>query len=305
MFLAYGRRGMMVRAPFVQKAMRAIHAVGGTALFHCEDGDLIDALEDAAVTSGRTAPEHYAATRPSEAEASAIGVVSFSATETGCPTYIVHVSSAAGLAAVERARERGVPLWAETCPQYILLDDEAMRRFGPAAKIAPPLRTAADRLAIGTGLRMGAINTVGSDHASYSQAAKTGGAGNIFAVPFGMPGAPTLWPSMYSWAVEQGVPLPHLVRAMAEMPARVFGLSPRKGTLQPGGDGDIILVDPSARKTVDAEAIWPHVCPSPLAGAVLAGWPHITISRGDMIWHDGKWMAEPGRGHLVAQEPRK
>jgi dihydroorotase-like cyclic amidohydrolase len=285
--------------------MCAIRAVGGTALFHCENGDLIDALEDAAIAGGRTSPEHYAATRPPEAEASAIGVVGFAAAETGCPTYIVHVSSAAGLAAVERARERGVPLWAETCPQYILLDDGAMRRFGPAAKIAPPLRTAADRLAIGTGLRMGAINTVGSDHASYSQNAKAAGGSDIFAVPFGMPGAPTLWPTMYSWAVEQGVPLPHLVRAMAEMPARVFGLTPRKGTLQPGGDADIILVDPSTKRTIDAAAIWPHVCPSPLAGAVVAGWPHTTISRGQIIWREGQCTATPGRGALVPQEARR
>ena len=304
MFLAYGRRGMMVRPSFARRALREIRSIRGTALFHCENGDLIDALEDAAIASGRVRSEHYAPTRPPEAEAHAIDVVSFAAAETGCDTYVVHLSSAAGLAAIERARARGIPLWAETCPQYILLDESAMHRFGAEAKIAPPLRKASDCMAIGAALRMGTINTVGSDHASYSRAAKAAGNDNIFDAPFGMPGAPTLWPSMYTWAVESGIPLPHLVRAMAEMPARVFGLAPRKGTLQPGGDADIILVDPAAKQTVDAAAIWPHVSPSPMEGAVLSGWPQMTMCRGEIVWEDGGCVAESGYGRFLPQEPR-
>jgi dihydropyrimidinase len=232
-------------------------------------------------------------------------MVGLAAQATGCPAYIVHVSSAEGLAAVGRVRSRGVPLWAETCPQYILMGDDDLRRLGPPARIAPPLRTGADRRALGTAVMTGAINTIGSDHASYSPAAKAKGNDNIFEAPFGMPGAPTHFPCMFTWALENNVALPMLIRAMAEAPARLFGLGARKGALNPGMDADIILVDPAARRTVDAAKIWPDVCANPLAGASLAGWPQTTISRGEVVWDDGQLMGSGSRGHAVPQVPRE
>jgi dihydroorotase (multifunctional complex type) len=301
MFLAYKRRGMMVREEFLFAAMAEIARVGGIALIHAENGEMIDRLEQTAMAAGRVAPEHYAATRPPEAEASAIDVVALAAEATGCPTYIVHVSSSAGLAAVARARRRGVPLWAETCPQYLLLDDTMVRRHGPMAVISPPLRTEADQTALGTAIATGAVNSIGSDHASYSAAAKERGKDNIFASPFGMPGAPILLPSMVTWALDHGVPLPIVVRAMSETPARLFGLSHRKGTLRPGADADIVLIDPTARQTVDADVLWPSVCPSPIAGRSLAGWPLLTMSRGEVVWRDDKVTAGAGRGELIGQ----
>jgi dihydroorotase-like cyclic amidohydrolase len=305
MFLAYKRRGMMVRDSFLFAAMQEIGRIGGIALVHAENGEMIDRLEQMAIAAGRVKPADYAPTRPPEAEASAIDVVALASHATGCPAYIVHVSSRAGLAALEAARRRGVPLWAETCPQYILLDEQCVHRHGPLAVIAPPLRTPVDQSALAAAVMTGAVNSIGSDHASYSPAAKDRGKDNIFASPFGMPGAPTLWPSLFTWAIEHDVPLPILVRAMSETPARLFGLAHRKGTLLPGADADIILVDPRARRTVDAATLWPNVCPSPLAGRSLAGWPAITISRGQIIWRDGKLTAADGRGQLIKQTGRK
>jgi dihydroorotase (multifunctional complex type) len=305
MFLAYKRRGMMVSERFLFAAMEEIRRLGGIVLVHSEAGELVDRLEQQAVSAGRVAPEDYAPTRPPEAEAAAIDMVGLAVQTTGCPAYIVHVSSAEGLAAVGRARQRGVPLWAETCPQYVLLGDEEMRRHGASARIAPPLRTEADRRALGTALMAGAINTVGSDHASYSPAAKAKGRDNIFEAPFGMPGAPTHFPSMFTWAQESGVSLSTLVRAMAETPARLFGLGNRKGSLTPGMDADIILVDPHARQVVEAERIWPSVCPNPLVGRSLAGWPKTTISRGEVVWDDGQFTAAGGRGELIPQRQQE
>ena len=302
MFMAYKRRGMMVRDEFLFAAMDAIHKVGGIALIHAEHGELVDYLEQAAVASGRTAVECYEPTRPAEAEAAAIEIVALAAQATGCPAYIVHLSSNLGLAAVERARRRGVPIWTETCPQYLLLDDDTLRHVGAAAKVAPPLRTAADRRSLGTALLTGSVNTIGSDHASFSAEAKAGGGGNIFAAPFGMSGAPTLWPSMFTWALDNGIPLPVLVRAMAETPARLFGLSHRKGSLAPGADADIIIVDPKLRQTVDMKAVSPNVCPNPAAGGPLAGWPEITIARGEIVWRDGQVTGAAGRAQLIAQQ---
>ncbi|MBK8742008.1 MAG: amidohydrolase family protein [Betaproteobacteria bacterium] len=302
MFMAYKRRGMMVRDEFLFDAMEAIRKVGGIALIHAEHGELVDYMEQAAVAAGQTAPECYEPTRPAEAEAAAIEIVALAAQATGCPAYIVHLSSNQGLAAVERARRRGVPIWAETCPQYLLLDNDTLREVGAPAKVAPPLRTSADRRSLGTALLTGAVNTVGSDHASFSAEAKAGGGGNIFAAPFGMSGAPTLWPSMFTWALDNGIPLTVLVRAMSEAPARLFGLSHRKGSLSPGADADIIIVDPALRQTVDVKSIAPAVCPNPVADRALAGWPDITISRGEVVWHDGRVTGMPGRAQLITQQ---
>jgi dihydroorotase (multifunctional complex type) len=301
MFLAYKRRGMMVREDFLFAAMREISRLGGIALLHAEDGELIDNLEQAAVAAGRVKPEDYAPTRPPQAEACAVDMGALAAEATRCRTYIVHVSSSAALGAVERARRRGVRLIAETCPQYLLLDDGDVRRHGPAAVIAPPLRSAADQVALGTALATGAINTIGSDHASHETATKARGENNIFLSPFGMPGAPTLLPAMFTWAVDHGVPLSILVRAMSEMPASVFGLGHCKGSLLPGQHADILLIDPQQRRVVDSATIWPNVCPSPLAGRLLAGWPLMTIARGDVIYRDGTIVGEGGRGQRIAQ----
>jgi dihydroorotase-like cyclic amidohydrolase len=305
MFLAYKRRGMMVSDEFLFAALRAIRGVGGIALLHAEHGEFVDVLEQAAIAEGRTCAEHYEPTRPAEAEATSIEVVGLAAQATGCPVYIVHLSSGLGLAAVERARRRGIAMWAETCPQYLLADDTLLRRVGAGAKIAPPLRTPADCRALGTGLLTGAINTVGSDHASYRLDAKAAAGDDIFAVPFGMPGAPVLWPAMFTWALDKAVPLPVLVRAMAEMPARLFGLAERKGSLAPGADADLILVDPAVRQQLDCARVWPDICPSPLAERPLAGWPSLTMSRGEIVFEDGEVVGRAGRGRLVVQQERR
>ncbi len=304
LFLAYKRRGLMVSERFLLDAMAAIAAAGGVALVHAEDGELIDWLEARAEAAGRRGLDAYAPTRPALAEALAIHLAGACARVTGCPAYIVHLSSAAGLDAVEAARRDGAALAVETCPQYLLLDDAALREQGPLAKVAPPLRSPRDREALGAALAAGRIDTVGSDHASHPRAAKETGRQDIFAAPFGMPGAPTLWPAMFTWASERGVPLPVLVRAMAEAPARLLGVGDRKGHLRPGADADLIIVDLTARRAVDAEAFWPAAAPSPLAGRALAGWPDITIVRGRVVCQDGEVVAGAGSGRFVPQGER-
>jgi dihydroorotase-like cyclic amidohydrolase len=301
LFLAYKRRGMMVSERFLFEAFDAIAALGGIALIHAEDGELVDRLELAAVAAGRRAPEHYAPTRPPEAEGAAIEMVALAAQATGCPAYVVHVSTEEGLAALERARRRGVPLWAETCPQYILLNDEALSRYGAAARIAPPLRQPRDQRALATALRTGAVNTLGSDHASYSREAKAQGGEDIFAAPFGMPGAPTHFPSMFTFAQDNGFDLSTVVRAMSDAPARLFGLQRRKGSLAPGLDADLILVDPVARRVVDADRLWPTLAPNPLAGKRLGGWPEKTFVRGVLAFDGGTVVAPTGSGEAIPQ----
>lgn len=300
-FLAYRRRGMMVSERFLLEAMAEVRRHAGVVLVHCEDGDVIDFLERRAHDEGRRNPASYEPSRPPESEAVSVALACLCAQATGCPLYVVHLSSVAGLCAIEEARHRGACVWVETCPQYLLMDDSTLLEHGPIAKIAPPLRRPADRRALGAALATGAVNTVGSDHASHALSDKRDGANDIFAAPFGMPGSPTLWPSMYTWADEHRVPLPVLVRAMAQTPARLFGLGARKGHLRPGADADLVVIDPTQSRLVDAAALWPGTAPSPLAGRRLKGWPKLTLSRGEVIWADGEFRAAPGRAQFIKQ----
>lgn len=301
LFLAYKARGMMASEGFLYAAFETIRRFGGVALIHAETGELIDRLESAAIAAGRFQPRDYAPTRPPQAEAAAIEMVGLAAEATGCDAYVVHVSSAEGLAALEAARLRGVPLWAETCPQYLLLEDASLEEFGPAARIGPPLRGATDRRALAAAVRTGAINTIGSDHASYSVEMKARGAANIFDAPMGMPVAPAMLPSLLTWASETGTPFSTVVRAVSETPARLFGLADRKGALNPGADADIILVDPDTRRSVAEIGAWSDVCPSPLEKRPFLGWPVTTISRGEIVWDDGRLQSGGGHGRFLRQ----
>jgi dihydropyrimidinase len=199
-------------------------------------------------------------------------------------------------------------VWTETCPQYLLLSDAEMERWGPLAKIGPPLRRAdgPDREALWDGSVQGYIATVGSDHAPRAKAQKEPGWRNIFVdpagrpIPFGSPSVETLVPLLYSeGVVKRGLPLPWMARVLAENPARIFGLYPRKGVIQPGADADLLLVDPEARWTI---RVADH---HGIAGWTLyedwavRGRPWMTLLRGQVLLNQGTLEQGPGFGRYL------
>ena len=168
MFQAYRKRGMLFRDDQLLRGMQLTVASGALAMVHAENGDVIDLLEDQLIARGQTGPEHYLASRPHAAEAEAVGRAIRLAELAGCPLYVVHLSTAAGAAEVAAARARGQAVFGETCPQYLLLTDDEMRRQKGLAKIAPPLRWASDAEALWQALARGSVQTVGSDHAPFT-----------------------------------------------------------------------------------------------------------------------------------------
>jgi dihydropyrimidinase len=253
MFMAYRSRGMMLTDDQLLDAMETIAAAGALAMVHAENGSAIDHLEQKLIAAGRTGPEHYLESRPSllEAEATARAVVL--ARIAACPLYVVHVSCREALAVTTRAKAEGQRVFAETCPHYLVLTDDEVRRQGPGAKIGPPLRTRADVDALWGYARDGAVDTVASDHGAHPPEAKRRGADNIFAAAFGVPGTETLLPITYHYGVQEGrIPITRLVDLLAERPAKIFGLYPRKGTWQVGADADLVVLDPAGSVTVTA-----------------------------------------------------
>ncbi|HEY7651299.1 MAG TPA: amidohydrolase family protein, partial [Methylomirabilota bacterium] len=204
----------------------------------------------------------------------------------------------------------GQPVWTETCPQYLLLSDREMERWGPFAKIGPPLRPAngGDHDALWAGTERGVISSIASDHSPRVPAAKEPGRANIFVdaqgrpIPFGAPSLETLVPLVYGeGVVKRGMPLTWMARVLAENPARIFGLFPRKGAIRVGADADLTIIDPDADATI---RVADH---HGIAGWTLyEGWkargrPWMTILRGQVLLNQGRLEQKPGYGQFLAR----
>jgi dihydropyrimidinase len=309
MFMTYKKRGnRMCSDDFICRAMDRIAAHGGLTQLHCENGDVIEYLENKAIAEGRLAPKYFPATCPEWAEEEAINRGIKMGALTGSPVYVVHLSTQLGLARIKQAQAEGQRVWTETCPQYLLLTDELMEPWGPLAKMGPPLRRAGgpDRDALWNGLAHGYISTVGSDHAPRSKQAKEPGWQNIFvdpqgkSIPFGSPSVETLMPLVYSEGVaRRDLPISWMARVLSENPARIFGLYPRKGTIRVGADADLLIIDPEPEWTITVKD---H---RGMAGWTLyEGWnargrPWMTLLRGRVLLNQGTLEQEPGYGRYL------
>jgi dihydropyrimidinase len=315
MFMTYKKRPhRMVSDEFMAKAMEIIGSLGALCQLHCENGDVLCYLEDRAIAAGHTHPRDFPPTCPDWTEEEAINRAILIGGLTRCPLYVVHLSTKLGLERIKRAQLEGQRVWTETCPQYLLLSDEAMERFGPFAKIGPPLRPVhgPDREALWRGSEEGFIATVASDHSPRVPSAKEPGWKNIFVdaqgkpIPFGAPSLETLVPLMYSeGVVKRGLPITWLARVMAENPARIFGLYPRKGTIRVGADADLTIWDPDGETTIQAVHHLGIAGFTPYEGWTVRGRPWMTLLRGQTMLSEGRLWQEPGYGrYLTRSSPR-
>ncbi len=216
----------------------------------------------------------------------------------GCPLYIVHVTSAAALTEVRRAQADGRDLVAETCPQYLTVTDDAVAERGAIAKVAPPLRSRPNLDALWEGVRDGCIDLIGSDHSPYTRAQKE--AVSFTDSTFGAPGVETLLPVLYSEGAAAGrISLDRLVQVTSEFPARVLGLRPRKGSLHPGADADIVVIDPDGETIVRAADQHTNSDYSLLEGETLKGRIEMTLVRGEVVVREGALEKKPGFGHFI------
>ncbi|MBI2219067.1 MAG: amidohydrolase family protein [Candidatus Rokubacteria bacterium] len=311
LFMTYKKRPpRMCPDDFVIAAMERIAKAGGVTQLHCENGDVLDFLENRAIAEGRTAPKDFPPTCPDWAEEEAINRAITMGAMTGSPVYVVHLSTRLGLERIKAAQVQGQRVWTETCPQYLLLDDSLMERWGPYAKMGPPLRpaTGPDRDAMWNGLAGGFIATVGSDHAPRVKAAKEPGWKNIFVdpegkpIPFGNPSVETMVPLMYSeGVVKRGLPLTWMARVLAENPARIFGLYPRKGAIRVGSDADLLIIDPEPEWTVTANELRGIAGMTLYEGWRMRGRPWMTLLRGRVLLNQRKLEQEPGYGRYLAR----
>ena len=315
MFMTYKKRpGRMCDDDYICQAMELVAAAGGVMQLHCESGNIIEYLENKLIAEGHTHPTDFPSACPDWAEEEAVNRAIKMGAATGCPTYVVHLSTQLGLERIKQAQAQGQRVWTETCPQYLLLSDAEMARFGPLAKIGPPLRpeNGPDRRALWRGLAQGYVSIVASDHAPHPQELKQPGWDNIFvdpsgrSIPFGSPGLETIVPLMYSeGVVKGGLPIWWLARVMAENPARIFGLYPRKGIIQVGSDADLLILDPGGDRVITAKEHRSNAGYTLFEGWRVNGRPWMTLLRGQVLLNQGKLEQTPGYGKfLVCEGPR-
>lgn len=284
-------------ARIMRAGMERIAGFGSFLAVHAEDEEMTGQLTAELRAAGRKDRAAWGEARPIAAELQAIDEAIALAEATGARLHIVHVSCAAGIDRISAAKARGVAVSAETCAHYLCFDETDLERLGPVAKCAPPLRAPREREQLWERVFSGAVDIITSDHSPCLWEEKTAGDADIFEAWGGISGVQSTLPALLTEGVrKRGLPLPELVRMTASNPARLFGLHPRKGSLGPGADADLVLVDPERSFTLTAADLHYRNRHSAYVGAQFTGSVARTISRGETVFVDGRIVGPAGRG---------
>ncbi len=307
LFMAY--RGIfMLDDGSIFKALLRTGQNGGTICMHAENGDVIDVLVQRALAAGHTAPKYHALTRPPRAEAEATHRAIALAEIADVPIYIVHLSAAEALEKVTEARDRGLLAYAETCPQYLFLsyDNYEEPDFGGSKYVmSPPLRDKAKQDQLWRGLRFNDLQCVSTDHCPFCMKEKRLGENDFSKIPNGAPGIETRMSLVYDGGVRAGrISLNRFVELTSTSPAKIFGLFPRKGTIAPGSDADIVVFDPNRTITLSAKTLHMNVDYNPYEGRQVTGATDTVLSRGRVIIEDGKFVGRAGAGSFLKRATR-
>src|SRR5437763_15913823 len=308
LFMAYPGVFMLDDASIFRALLRT-GKNGGTICMHAENGGVIDVLVKRALAEGKTAPKYHALTRPARAEAEATHRAIALAEIAGVPIYIVHLSAAEALEMVTEARDRGLPAYAETCPQYLFLSYDNYEEPGfDGAKYVmnPPLRDRAKQDQLWRGLKFNDLQCVSTDHCPFCmKEQKELGRNDFSKIPNGAPGIETRMSLVYDGGVRTGsISLNRFVELTSTSPAKIFGLFPRKGTIAPGSDADIVVFDPNRTITLSAKTLHMNVDYNPYEGRTVTGATDTVLSRGRVIIDDGKFVGRAGAGSFIKRSAR-
>jgi len=276
-------------------------------IVHTENHAAIEYLKARLLAAGYTDPTAHPRSRPPLVEAEAAQRVLTLAALTDCPMYIVHLTCLETLAAVEQARARGQRVYAEVCPQHLLLSEDNYARpdfEGAKYVLSPPLRDKSHWEPLWRALAAGRLDTVATDHCPWTLEQKALGQGDFTKIPNGAPGVETRVPLMYHYGVNEGrLTLQRFVEACATAPARLFGLYPRKGTIVPGSDADLVLFDPQREVTLSYRTLHQRVDYCPYEGWTVRGYPVTVLVRGRVVVRDMEFVGQVGWGQFLARRP--
>ncbi len=302
MFTAYPER-LQLDDGAIFEAMQRTRENGGLVMMHAENGSVIDYLVGKFISEGKTAPNYHLLSRPHETEADATQRVILLAQLAGVPVYIVHVSSHLAMQAIRRARRHGLPVFGETCPQYLALAYEqyADGSFDGAKFIcSPPIRERANQEPLWEALARDDLQTVATDHCPFWLRDKELGRGNFSKMPNGVPGVENRMHIVYQGGVVlRGWSMNRMVQVSSTVPAKLFGLFPRKGAIAVGSDADIVLWDPERKYIISAKTQFTRVDYNPYEGVQISGSPSLVMARGRVIFENDVFLGKRGQGEYL------
>jgi dihydropyrimidinase len=307
LFMAYPGVFMLDDAT-IFRAMSQAAKHSGLICMHAENGGAIDVIVQKALADGKRAPKYHALTRPTTAEAEATSRAIALAEMAGAPVYIVHLSCNDALEKVREARDRGLPAYAETCPQYLYLSLENMDAPGfEGAKyvFTPPLREKWHQEKLWQGLAQDTLQVVSTDHCPFCfKEQKELGKDDFTKIPNGGPGIEHRLSLIYTGGVHGKRFSPNrFVEVVSTAPAKLFGLFPRKGTIAVGSDADIVIFDPDEQQVISAKTHHMRVDYSMFEGIQIKGVPKTVLSRGRAVIDAGKFVGHPGSGQFLRRQP--
>ena len=303
LFMAYPGVFMLDDASIL-KVLQRTAKNGAMVCMHAENGGAIDVIVQQALAEGKTAPKYHALTRPTTLEAEAVSRAIALAEIAGAPLYIVHLSCHDALEKVREARDRGLPVYAETCPQYLYLSLENMDEPGfEGAKyvFTPPLREKWNQEKLWAGLKNDHLQVVSTDHCPFCfKEQKELGRNDFTKIPNGGPGIEHRMSLIFSGGPVAGrFSVNRFVEITATAPARLFGLYPRKGTIAIGSDADLVVFDPKKEQIISAATHHMRVDYSMFEGLKVTGVPELVMSRGRVLIENDKFVGRPGAGEYL------
>jgi dihydropyrimidinase len=307
MYMIYAKAGLMSDDVAIFSALEQTAKYGGMVTAHAESARVLDLLIDR-YHNKTDMKKHgaycHALSRPNFIEAEAIQRAVTWAEATGGRLYIVHMSTAEGVEIVRRAKERGVTVYAETCPHYLLFDDSVFKKpNGYLYATCPQVKKKADQEALWEGVNTGIISTIATDNCTFTRKQKARWRGDFTKIPYGLPGVETLLPLMYTYGVgRKQLSLAKLAELLTENPAKLFGLYPQKGAIALGSDADLVIFDPEKKVTLSHKPLQTDCDWSPYEGMKVKGYPIMTVSRGKIVAKGGKFVGKAGQGKLVKRE---
>jgi len=301
MFMAYPGV-FLVDDATIFRAMSAAGGRGGLICMHAENGIVINEIIKRALEKGHTAPKYHALTRPTVAEAEGVHRAIAIAEMAEAPVYIVHLSCADALNQVREARDRGIPAFAETCPQYLFLsiDDYGEDFNGAKYVMTPPLRERSNQAELWKGLKMDDLQVISTDHCPFCmKEQKELGKDDFTKIPNGAPGVEHRVSLIYNGVVENRISLNRFVELTSTAAAKMFGLFPKKGTIAVGSDADIVIFDPNKDQTISVKTHHMNVDYSAYEGKTIRGVVETVLSRGSVVIDQGAFKGKSGNGRFL------
>lgn len=283
-------------------------SLGVITTAHCENAELVGQLQQQLLAEGKTGPEWHEPSRPESVEAEGTGRFATFLEQTGATGYVVHLSCAPALRAAVEAKLRGVKLYVESVLPHFLLDKSYAEREGVEGMkhvMSPPLRHERNQQVLWHALQAGMIDTVGTDHCPFDMEQKLLGAKAFTQIPNGIPGLEDRVNLMYTYGVKRDrLDIHRFVDALSTKPAKLFGLYPRKGTIEVGSDADLVIYDTEYRGTISAKTQHTNNDYNGFEGFAIEGRPSVVTVRGKVQVRDGVFVGEPGRGQMLRRKPQ-